>query len=215
MSEKTESLRKIKEEVISLQSSPLYEERKKNKVFPVIGEGDHDAEIMFVGEAPGAREAATGRPFCGSAGTILTEMIESADLKREDVYITNILKDRPPNNRDPLPEEIEMYAPFLDRQIEIIQPKVIAPLGRFAAKYILEKYEIRLEPFSISKIHGIIYNTKDGNLLIIPLQHPAVAVYNPSRKEELKKGFESLRRSSFKKEKEVIESESKKEQSNQ
>jgi len=90
----------------------------------VIGEGSHFSKIMFVGEAPGRNEAKTGRPFCGAAGKILDDLLGSVAIKREDVYITNIVKDRPPQNRDPLPEEIDSYGPFLDRQIEIIQPKV-------------------------------------------------------------------------------------------
>ncbi len=192
---KTELLSQIKKEILDLKNSPLYSERLKNNVFPVIGEGDHDAKIMFIGEAPGAREAATGKPFCGSAGKILTEMLEKIGIERNSVYITNILKDRPPGNRDPLSEEIEIYTPFLDRQIEIIKPEIIAPLGRFAAKYILEKYKINVDPFSISKIHGTIYGAESsfGEMKIIPLQHPAIAVYNPHKKDELLRGFEKLK----------------------
>src|SRR5688572_21619434 len=121
-SDRTDRLRAIKEEVLALEASPLYAERVKNKVFPVIGDGSHTAKIMFVGEAPGKNEAATGRPFVGAAGKILDQLLESAGIKRSDVYITNIVKDRPPFNRDPLPEEIAIYGPFLDRQIDIIQP---------------------------------------------------------------------------------------------
>src|SRR3989338_6639643 len=132
MKTKLDEMKKIRDEVLALTSAPLYAERVKNKVFPVIGEGSHDAKIMFVGEAPGKNEAAGGRPFCGASGKILTEMIESIGKKRENVYITNIVKDRPTDNRDPLPEEIKIYSPFLDRQIEIIQPKVIATLGRYS-----------------------------------------------------------------------------------
>ena len=96
-----ELLKKIKNEVVNLKESPLYEFRIKNKFFPVIGEGNHNAKIMLIGEAPGKNEAETGMPFCGASGRILTELIESIGLKREDVYITNIVKDRPPDNRDP------------------------------------------------------------------------------------------------------------------
>src|SRR3989344_3034494 len=125
-----EVLSKIKEEIVNLNKSPLYKIRIKNKVFPVIGEGSHHAKIIFIGEAPGRNEAATGRPFCGAAGKVLDELLASVNIERKDVYITNIVKDRPPFNRDPLPEEIKVYGPFLDRQIEIIQPEVIATLGR-------------------------------------------------------------------------------------
>src|SRR3989344_2132966 len=142
---KHEEMKKIKDEIVALSSSPLYSYRSENNYFPVIGEGSHDATIMFVGEAPGLNEAKTGRPFCGAAGKFLTELIESIGLARSQVYITNIGKGRPPENRDPTPEEIELYAPFLDRQIEIIQPKVIATLGRFSMQYVMSRYGLEWE----------------------------------------------------------------------
>lgn len=213
---KDELLKQIKDEIINLKESPLYKERVENKVFPVIGEGSHEAEIMFIGEAPGKNEAATGRPFCGAAGKILTELIESIELKREDVYITNIVKDRPQDNRDPLPEEIKIYAPFLDRQIEIIQPKIIATLGRYSMAYIMEKFGLQNELKSISQIHGKVFEAKSsyGNVYpvksasqsealsgkarqfdlvkIIPLYHPAVALYQNNLKEQLFKDFKVI-----------------------
>ncbi|MEK7582370.1 MAG: uracil-DNA glycosylase, partial [Patescibacteria group bacterium] len=134
--EKTELLRHIRDEVVNLTGSPLYADRVKGGVYPVIGEGNHHATIMFVGEAPGRNEAKTGRPFVGAAGKILDQLLEGVGIDRKDVYITNIVKDRPPFNRDPVPEEIEAYGPFLDRQITIIQPKVIATLGRFSMVYV-------------------------------------------------------------------------------
>lgn len=193
--QKYELLKQIKEEVIALKESPLYEERVKNKVFPVIGEGNHQAKIMFVGEAPGKNEAETGRPFCGAAGKILTQLLESIGLKREDVYITNIVKDRPPENRDPLPEEIKIYAPFLDRQIEIIQPKIIATLGRYSMAYIMEKFGLQQELKSIGQIHGKVFGTKAyyGDIEIIPLYHPAVALYRDNLKEQLFKDFQVIK----------------------
>ncbi|MDO8529793.1 MAG: uracil-DNA glycosylase, partial [bacterium] len=171
-----EELLKIKEEVLNLKKSPLYKDRVQNKAFAVIGEGSHEAKIMFVGEAPGKNEAATGKPFCGASGRILTEMIESIGLKREDVYITNVVKDRPPDNRDPLPEEINIYAPFLDRQIEILQPKVIATLGRYSMGYLMNKFGLADELKTISQIHGKIFEAKAGygDVKIITLYHPAV-----------------------------------------
>jgi len=192
---RTELLRQIKDEVVGLKESPLYAERVKNKVFPVIGEGSHNSQIMFVGEAPGKNEAATGRPFCGASGRILDELLASAEIKRADVYVTNIVKDRPPFNRDPLPEEIKVYGPFLDRQIEIIQPIVIATLGRFSMDYIMRKFNLEhlLQP--ISKMHGKVFEaeTSYGKIKIVPLYHPAVAVYNANSKDELKKDFRVLR----------------------
>lgn len=191
---RTEQLRKIKDEVLNLKGSPLYQERVKNKVFPVIGEGDHYAKIMFIGEAPGKNEAATGRPFCGAAGKILDELLASAGIDRKDVYVTNIVKDRPPFNRDPLPDEIKGYAPFLDRQINIIQPKVIATLGRFSMDYIMRKFDLEGSITNISNMHGRIFDAQAGYgvIKIIPLYHPAVAVYDNSRKTELINDFQAL-----------------------
>jgi len=194
MEERTEQLRKIKDEIVSATNSPLYDFRIKNKFLPVIGEGNHCAKIMFIGEAPGKNEALTGRPFCGAAGKILDELLSSADIARNDIYITNIVKDRPPFNRDPEPQEIEFYAPFLDRQIEIIKPEVIATLGRFSMNYIMKKLALEHELKSISIIHGKTFTAKTsyGEIKIIPLYHPAVAVYGTS-KEILKKDFEILK----------------------
>lgn len=192
---RTESLRKIKEEILNGESLPLYKERFKNKVFPVIGEGSHYAKIMFIGEAPGKNEAETGRPFCGASGRILDELLVSVEISRKDVYVTNIVKDRPPQNRDPFPEEIEAYAPYLDRQIEIIHPQVIATLGRFSMTYIMNRLGLNADLESISKMHGRIFEAKTGcgMVKIIPLYHPAVAVYNANMKEALKKDFEILK----------------------
>ena len=195
MPDRTELLRAIKDEVLALKSSPLYAERIKNKVFPVIGEGSHEARIMFVGEAPGRNEAATGRPFVGAAGKLLDQMLESVGIKRADVYITNIVKDRPPFNRDPLPEEIKAYGPFLERQIDIIKPAVIATLGRFSMEYIIRLFskEAALKP--ISQLHGCVIRAEAsyGPVLIIPLYHPAASIYNQQLKETLFEDFKILK----------------------
>jgi DNA polymerase len=190
-----ELMRAIKDEVVALKESPLYKFRIENKNLPVIGEGSHFAKIMFIGEAPGRNEAKTGRPFCGAAGKILDELLESAEIKREDVYVTNIVKDRPPQNRDPLPEEIEIYGPFLDRQIEIIQPKIIATLGRYSMYYIMPKFGLEFELEPISKNHGKVFNGEAsyGPVKIAPLYHPAVAVYNSHTLDQLKKDFAVLK----------------------
>jgi DNA polymerase len=200
VSEKTEKLRKIRDEVLALTTSPLYSYRTENKYLPVIGEGSHDAAIMFVGEAPGQNEAKTGRPFCGAAGKILDELLAGAGIKRADVYVTNIVKDRPPANRDPLPSEIESYGPFLDQQIEIIQPKVIATLGRYAMTYIMKKFDLEFDLEPISRAHGKEYQataTFAGiatSITIIALYHPSVALYNRSSLETLKTDFEILKK---------------------
>ncbi len=197
-------MKKIKDEVVSAKDSPLYSFRVKNKYFPVIGEGSHNAKIMFIGEAPGRNEAETGRPFCGASGRVLDELLRSIDTKRSEIYITNVVKDRPPMNRDPMPNEIEFYAPFLDQQIEIIKPEVIATLGRFSMAYIMKKFGLESELSaqgrsasggkSISQIHGKVFTveTSYGNIKIIPLYHPAVAVYG-TNKEILKKDFKVLK----------------------
>jgi uracil-DNA glycosylase len=196
MDDRTEQLRQIRDEVLALTTSPLYAERTKNGVHPVIGEGSHFARLMFIGEAPGRNEAATGRPFVGAAGKILNELLASVNIPREDVYITNIVKDRPPFNRDPLPDEIAAYGPFLDRQIAIIQPTVIATLGRYAMGYIMEKFGLAAQLKPISAMHGHVFDAQApyGPITIIPLYHPAVAVYNSSSLDELKADVQVLKK---------------------
>jgi len=188
-------MKKIKEEVVSCQKCPLYKYRKQNNYYPVIGEGSHEAAIMFIGEAPGKREAETGRPFCGRAGQILNELLESAGIKRKEVYIANILKDRPPENRDPQKDEIEACTPYLEKQIEVIKPQVICTLGNFSTSFILEKYNLNDKIDGISKIHGEIFSSKTlfGSVKIIPFYHPAVATYNPNMKTTLKEDFKLLK----------------------
>lgn len=178
----------------ALKKSPLYEYRKENNYLPVLGEGSLSAGIMMIGEAPGRNEAKTGRPFCGAAGKILDELLASANLKREEIYITNIVKDRPPENRDPSPEEIKVYGPILDRQIDIIRPKAIVALGRYSMKYIFEKFGLSSELRPISEAHGKIFDAKTahGSLKIVVLYHPCVAIYNRSKLPQLKKDIKIL-----------------------
>ncbi|OHA92123.1 MAG: hypothetical protein A3J09_01345 [Candidatus Zambryskibacteria bacterium RIFCSPLOWO2_02_FULL_51_21] len=190
MDEREEELKKIKNEILNLVSSPLYAERVENKYFPVIGEGNHRADIMFVGEAPGENEAKTGRPFCGRAGKVLDDLLQSVGIERKDVYVTNIVKDRPPGNRDPLPDEIAAYAPFLDRQIKIIQPKIIATLGRFSMAYVMTHYGLDFELDTISKLHGQVFQAE--GFKFIPLYHPAAAIYNQHLMSTLKEDFKAL-----------------------
>lgn len=190
---RTEEVKKIRDELLVATDAPLYEYRTENKYFPVIGEGSHDAHIMFVGEAPGQNEAKTGRPFCGRAGKILDELLASINLPREKIYITNIVKDRPPGNRDPYPDEIAFYSTYLDRQIDIIKPKVIATLGRFSMEYIMKKFGLHAHFAPISKIHGRAFEVSSHQVTVVPLYHPAVAIYNANTKDELKKDFQILR----------------------
>lgn len=192
----TEQLRKIKDAIVNLTESPLYEYRKENGYFPVIGQGNHYADIMFIGEAPGKNEAETGRPFCGASGRVLDELLDSIQLKREDVYVTNIVKDRPPNNRDPHKAELELYAPFLEKQIDIIQPKIIATLGRFSMEFILTRYNAPEATQKISQLHGTLITVEAGygKTIVVPLFHPAAALYNPNQKETLQADFQVLKK---------------------
>lgn len=188
-------LKEIEDELIRLKKSPLYKYRIENGNLPVIGNGSVFAKIMFVGEAPGKNEAKTGKPFYGAAGKILDNLLFSIGLKREEIYITNIVKDRPPQNRDPLPEEIKIYGPFLDRQIGIIQPKVIATLGRYSMIYIMQNFGLSPKPEPISKAHGKTYEAilSYGKVKIIPLYHPAAAIYNRGLLDTQKKDFKVLK----------------------
>jgi DNA polymerase len=146
----------------------------------VMGDGNFNAEIIFIGEAPGKNEDEQGLPFVGAAGKFLNEMLSQAGLERSDVYITNIVKYRPPNNRDPLPEEKKAFWPYLLKQIQIIQPKVVITLGRHSMEYFLPDMKI-------SQIHGQPKRIKFGEdkLVVVPLYHPAAALYNGSLRQTL------------------------------
>ncbi len=174
---KTEELKKLEFEIAANKSLPL---RESNLVF---GEGNSDCGVMFVGEAPGFHEDRLGRPFVGRGGRLLDEMIKSVGWKREEVYITNIVKRRPPENRDPLPEEIEAYKPYLTRQIEIINPKAIVCLGRFAMNYFLPDAKI-------TRDHGRVF--KIGERIIFPVYHPAAALRSTEMMNTLREDFKKL-----------------------
>lgn len=196
LEERFEEMKKIRDELLHLKESPLFEYRVANKFFPVVGEGSHTAHIMFVGEAPGKNEAETARPFCGRSGRVLDELLESIKLNRSDVFITNIVKDRPPENRDPTEDEIKVYAPFLNRQINIIQPKVIATLGRFSMSYVMNHFGLGSQVGQISALHGkeFVAKTDYGSVTIIPIYHPAVALYDGSNKQTLLDDFAVLKK---------------------
>jgi DNA polymerase len=150
----------------------------------VMGDGSLDADIVFIGEAPGKNEDLQGLPFVGAAGKFLNEMLASIGLARSDVYITNIVKYRPPNNRDPLPEEKEAFWPYLLKQLQVIQPKLLITLGRHSMEYFLPGKRI-------GEVHGqpkrITFGTQ--KLVILPLFHPAAALYNGSMRETLTEDF--------------------------
>lgn len=162
---------------------------RENATQLVMGEGDLDAKIMLIGEAPGKREDELGRPFVGASGKFLDEMIASVGLERGDVYITNIVKYRPPNNRDPLPEEKQAFAPYLLRQIQIIKPEVIVTLGRHSLGFF--KADL-----AISKVHGKTFKLKTAthDLHLVPLYHPAAALYNGSMRQTLIDDFQVVKR---------------------
>lgn len=160
-------------------------ELSRTRTHSVPGEGPADAKIMFIGEAPGWNEDQQGRPFVGAAGKFLEELLAAAGLKRSDVFITNVVKSRPPGNRDPLPDEIAACAPFLERQIETIDPDVIVTLGRFSmAKWFPGE--------RISRIHG--QPKKVGKRLIVPMYHPAAALHQQALKATILEDFAKLPR---------------------
>lgn len=193
--EKKEKMRFLEKKLKKLTNSPLYDERVTSNYHYVFGEGDLNSKIMLIGEAPGKNEALSGKPFCGSSGKFLDQLLNHIQINRESVYITNIVKDRPPENRDPTSKEIEIYAPFLEAQINIIKPKVIASLGRYASDYIQKRLLNKKTPETITSLHGkkMKVNLSFGDVTVVPLYHPAVAIYNATKKDELKKDFEVLK----------------------
>ncbi len=176
-----EEIAKVREEVDGCTLCELH--RSANNAVP--GEGNVEARILFIGEAPGYHEDKQGKPFVGASGKFLTELIESAGLSREDVYITNVVKHRPPGNRDPLPDEIMACSIYLERQISAIDPDVIVTLGRFSmAKYFPGE--------KISKIHGEAKEV--GGRFVVPMYHPAAALHNGSLKSVIEDDFKKLPR---------------------
>ena len=170
-------LDRVKQEIIDKKICSELAETATNLV---MGDGNINAEIVFIGEAPGKNEDEQGLPFVGAAGKFLNEMLAQAGMQRSDVYITNIVKYRPPNNRDPLPEEKKAFWPYLLKQLQIIQPKVVITLGRHSMEYFLPGMRI-------SAIHGEPKRIQFGDekLVIIPLFHPAAALYNGSMRQTL------------------------------
>jgi uracil-DNA glycosylase len=154
----------------------------------VFGNGPPDADLMFVGEAPGFHEDQQGIPFVGQAGKLLDRLLEGIGLTRSDVWVANVLKCRPPGNRDPQPDEIEQCEPYLFRQIELIRPRVVATLGNFATKLLSGK------PTGITRVHGVEQETTLGGsrVLLYPLYHPAAALYTPAMLKVLEEDFARL-----------------------
>ncbi|MEX2054089.1 MAG: uracil-DNA glycosylase [Candidatus Colwellbacteria bacterium] len=174
---KLAELHKLEAQMLDDSTLPLLE---SNLVF---GEGSHTADVVFIGEAPGLHEDQQRRPFVGRAGKLLDKLIEGVGWDRKNVYITNIVKRRPPQNRDPLPEEIQAYKPYLEKQLGIIKPKVIVPLGRFSMMYFLPLGKI-------SKDQGKTFWWR--NTLVMPVYHPAAALRNGNLINDLEGAFAKL-----------------------
>lgn len=181
---KAEKLKQIAGRVAKCTGCSLY--RRANK--PVPGEGSYNAEVMFIGEGPGYWEDQRGIPFCGAAGRLLDKLLQLIKLERKEVFIGNVVKHRPPGNRDPLPEEIEACRPFLDEQIQIIEPKIIVTLGRFS----MNKF---LPGEKISQIHGQAryVDFLGKRYIVIPMYHPAAALRSGKIMEEIKKDFQKIK----------------------
>jgi uracil-DNA glycosylase family 4 len=175
--DKTALLDQLRTDILDKNVCP---ELRETATQLVLGDGSPDANIVFIGEAPGKKEDEQGKPFVGASGRFLNEMLAAAGLVREDVYITNIVKYRPPNNRDPLPEEKAAFWPYLLRQLDIIDPKVIITLGRHSGAAFIPD-------LVISKDHGKARKVRNEQheFLVIPLYHPAAALYNGSMRQAL------------------------------
>lgn len=177
--EKARALQKIADDVEVCKLCPLYQTSTRG----VPGEGRPDADIMFVGEGPGQKEDELGRPFVGAAGKLLEELLRHVGLTRSDVYIANVIKHRPPGNRDPLPDELEACWPYLNRQIEVIQPKILVCLGKHAlARFLPGK--------AISQVRGRAFRV--GTVVYFAMYHPAAALYQGSLKQILLQDMEKL-----------------------
>ena len=181
---KQDDLQAIADEITTNNVCP---ELKEGAIQLVFGDGNPDADIVFIGEAPGKNEDEQGLPFVGAAGKFLNEMLDSIGLKRADIYITNIVKYRPPNNRDPEPEEKKAFWPYLVRQLDVIQPKLVVTLGRHSMEYFLPNQKI-------SAIHGEPKRIQFGERkqVIVPLFHPAAALYNGGLRQTLLDDFSRI-----------------------
>ncbi len=187
--ERFERMVKLRTQIAGCQRCRLHATRTNT----VPGEGSLEAKIMFIGEAPGRNEDMQGKPFVGRAGDVFDKLLASIELTRNDIYLCNILKCRPPENREPLSDEVHSCVGSLDIQITIINPQVIATLGRYATTYILQKFSLPLR--NISTLHGqaIDVETPLGKKKIVPLFHPAVATYDPGKLDVLIQDIQILK----------------------
>jgi DNA polymerase len=176
-----DSLFKVADEVVVCRKCRLAETRTK----AVPGEGSSASKVVFIGEAPGGDEDLQGRPFVGAAGKLLTELLATIQLRREDIYITNIAKCRPPGNRPPRKDESAACRPYLDRQLALIHPHVICPMGNSAIHALMDKTE------SVTSIHGIPFEV--GGVTYFPMYHPAAALYTFQLRMVMEEDFRKLR----------------------
>ena len=186
LTEQKSSIEKLRKQVSGCTRCSLHETRTNT----VLGEGDVNADVMFIGEAPGKNEDLKGKPFIGRAGDVFEKLLNSIGLTREQIYLCNILKCRPPENRNPLPKEINACVGSLDLQIKIVNPKVIGTLGNFSTAYIFEKFNV--PPAKISSVAGTVIDvtTPFGPKKIVPVFHPAVAIYNVHKTDLLLEHFQ-------------------------
>ncbi|HYI79267.1 MAG TPA: uracil-DNA glycosylase [Thermoleophilaceae bacterium] len=182
--QRREQLVELYKEVRKCERCPLYATRTQ----AVFGAGNANADLMFVGEAPGAQEDLEGIPFVGRAGKLLSELLAENGLERDEVFIANVLKSRPPGNRDPQPDEIEACKPYLFRQVELIEPTVICTLGNFSTKLLTGSQT------GISRVHGVpqVHRLGQRTVKIFPIYHPAAGLRTPSVKEILREDFKKL-----------------------
>lgn len=182
--DKSIQLQEIARQIVEDKVCPDLAETATQLVF---GSGSPDAAVVFIGEAPGKNEDLKGEPFVGAAGKFLDEMLSTVGMNRSDIYITNIVKYRPPNNRDPLPEEKKAFLPYLVRQLEVIQPKLVVTLGRHSM-------EVLLPGLKISQVHGRPKRITFGanKLVVMPLFHPAAALYNGAMRQTLLDDFTKI-----------------------
>jgi len=189
IAEKLQKINKLRKQIEVCTRCSLH----KTRTNTVPGEGDVNAEIMFIGEAPGRNEDLQGKPFVGRAGDVFDQLLKSINLTREQIYLCNILKCRPPENRNPLSNEIQSCIGSLDIQIKIVNPKVIGTLGNFSTTYIFEKFKV--PPAKISSVAGTVIDieTPYGPKKIIPVFHPAVATYDVHKTDILLSHFQAFK----------------------
>ncbi len=188
--EKSKLWSKIRDEILNCTSCRLHSYRRN----AVPGEGNLSADILFLGEAPGRREDELGRPFVGAAGKLLDTLLNDIGIKRDEVFITNVVKCRPPNNRDPKDDEIRSCSRHTIKILELVRPKVIVTLGNYAGKFVFE-YLLKRKWLGISRCRGKVYelsSTELGSVMIIPTYHPAAALYNPKLRDYLEYDFKLI-----------------------